>query len=298
MSMTPVKIRNIYLGDGTPKICIPLTATSCAELSAQASAVLKVPCDMVEWRADYYKPEETGETESDGKSRRYTGAGKAVGEDTEKDRAKRDDSAERKAAAWIEDGLELLRGILGDLPILFTFRTREEGGERSVPIETYRAWNLRAAESGNADLVDLELNRGSALQRELTEQIHRHGVRVIASFHDFAKTPDKESLLRTIAAMQVLGADITKIAVMPQTERDVLTLLDATLALREGAADRPYITMSMSARGGMTRLCGSLTGSAVTFATAGCASAPGQMDAEFVRRVIETLSYSKEQVAR
>ena len=70
MSMTPVKIRNIYLGDGTPKICIPLTATSRAELSAQASAVLKVPCDMVEWRADYYKPEETFYVSNQGRRRR------------------------------------------------------------------------------------------------------------------------------------------------------------------------------------------------------------------------------------
>ena len=46
--------------------------------------------------------------------------------------------------------------------------------------------------------------------------------------------------------MQSLGADIVKFAVMPQCERDVLTLLDATLTMKEEHSDTPVITMSMS----------------------------------------------------
>ena len=48
--------------------------------------------------------------------------------------------------------------------------------------------------------------------------------------------------------MQSLGADIVKFAVMPQCERDVLTLLDATLTMKEEHSDTPVITMSMSHR--------------------------------------------------
>lgn len=42
-------------------------------------------------------------------------------------------------------------------------------------------------------------------------------------------------------------------------------------------ADRPIITMSMAGTGVISRLCGEVFGSALTFGAAGKASAPGQM---------------------
>lgn len=251
MNTKEITVRGLTLGDGTPKICIPVTAVSRAQIEQQVSRILAGTCHMIEWRVDYYT--ETGE------------------------------------ADWLPQTLSYLRGLIGDMPLLFTFRTREEGGERSIPMEQYREWNVCAAASGYADFVDLELNRGEVLLQETAEEIHRCGKYVIASFHDFQKTPERGELIGILCRMQELGADISKAAVMPQRDRDVLTLLDATLAMKEQYADRPYITMAMSARGGISRLCGSLTGSALTFATAGCASAPGQMDAKLVEQVIAAL---------
>ena len=251
MNQNTVKVRSMTLGDGIPKICIPITAAVRTEIKEQAQRILESPCDLVEWRVDFF--EETEE------------------------------------ADWLPKTLAYVREVLGDLPVLFTFRTKEEGGEKSISMEEYRAWNAAAAASGCVDLVDVELNRGEDLLKEITEQVHSHGCKVIASFHDFAKTPEKEELLRIRVRMQELGADISKAAVMPVCERDVLTLLDTTLAMKEQYADRPYITMSMSARGGISRLCGALSGSALTFATAGRASAPGQMDAAMVKQVLESL---------
>ena len=49
------------------------------------------------------------------------------------------------------------------------------------------------------------------------------------------------------------------------------------------------ITMSMGQRGMISRLCGELYGSAVTFAAYEKASAPGQMQVEEVREIIEKL---------
>ena len=48
---------------------------------------------------------------------------------------------------------------------------------------------------------------------------------MIASNHDFRKTPSKEELIARMRKMQELGADIPKIAVMPQSTEDLLTLL-------------------------------------------------------------------------
>lgn len=251
MNHNTVKIRSLTLGDGIPKICIPITAATKEEMKQQTQRILAGPCDLVEWRVDFFQ-----ETEEEG---------------------------------WLEQTLSFVRELLGEMPILFTFRTKEEGGERSISMEAYRNWNAAAAASGCVDLVDVELNRGEDLLKEITEQVHAHGGKVVASFHDFAKTPEKETLLSVLCRMQELGADISKAAVMPKCEQDVLTLLDTSVAMKTQYADRPYITMSMSARGGISRLSGALTGSALTFATAGQASAPGQMDAVMVKQVLEAL---------
>ena len=92
--------------------------------------------------------------------------------------------------------------------------------------------------------------------------------------------------------MQDLGADIPKIAVMPQSKADVLTLLSATEEMATNFADRPIITMSMAATGLISRLCGEVFGSAATFGAVGKASAPGQMNAKDLETILSLLHAS------
>lgn len=75
---------------------------------------------------------------------------------------------------------------------------------------------------------------------------------------------------------------------MPQKPEDVLKLLTATVHAREtGLA--PVITMSMSKMGAISRVCGQVFGSAVTFATVEAASAPGQMQIDELRQMLNCL---------
>ena len=121
---------------------------------------------------------------------------------------------------------------------------------------------------------------------------HENGVKVIMSNHDFFKTPSKEEIISRLCAMQEKGADIPKIAVMPQSKKDVLTLLSATNEMVEEHADRPIITMSMAATGVISRVCGEVFGSALTFGAVGKASAPGQMGAGELKEMLTTLHAS------
>ena len=89
--------------------------------------------------------------------------------------------------------------------------------------------------------------------------------------------------------MQGLGADIVKVAVMPQNTRDVLTLLEATEVMVREHASIPVVTMSMGPRGVISRVTGALFGSAMTFAMVGQASAPGQMEIEDLRKAMKML---------
>lgn len=247
--MNPVIVRNIAIGEGRPKICVPIVASTKEAILQEAASFHQLPIDVAEWRADWF--EHVFETEQ-----------------------------------VLETGREL-RAVLGDIPLLFTFRTAKEGGEKTITPEAYASLNIAAAESGFADLIDVEIFTGDAIVRTIIDAAHKAGVKVIASNHDFHKTPEKEELIRRLCKMQESGADIPKIAVMPQSKQDVLTLLAATLEMSENYAQGPVITMSMSGTGVVSRLTGETFGSALTFGAAAKASAPGQIG---VRQLADVLS--------
>ncbi|MCX4317106.1 MAG: type I 3-dehydroquinate dehydratase, partial [Lachnospiraceae bacterium] len=50
-----VEIRGVRIGEGIPKICVPLTDTTIEELLKSADAVVKSGlADLVEWRLDWF----------------------------------------------------------------------------------------------------------------------------------------------------------------------------------------------------------------------------------------------------
>ena len=93
--------------------------------------------------------------------------------------------------------------------------------------------------------------------------------------------------------MQDAGMDIGKLAVMPENRQDVAELISLSCEMTALPDAIPIVTMSMGSLGVVTRVCGSLTGSAITFASAGKASAPGQIDASLMREVLDILRNSQ-----
>ncbi len=252
--MKTIQLRNVTIGSGAPKVIIPIVATTEEEIILKAKALGQLSLDVVEWRADFFKD-----------------------------------------VFHLDKVLELLhslRTVLGEKPILFTFRTKKEGGEKEIGMAEYTALNKLAARSGCVDAVDVEIFSGDAVVRENIENLHNAGVVVVGSNHDFDRTPDKEDLLYRLRKMQDMDADIPKLAVMPQSRADVLTLLCATEEMYSKYADRPIITMSMSALGGISRVCGEVFGSSMTFGSVGQVSAPGQIPADRLNIVLEIIHQS------
>ena len=249
--MNPVIVRNVRIGEGIPKICVPIVGTTKEQILEEAKYIATLPADIVEWRADWY------ENVFD--------------------------------FGQVESVLNSLREILREKPILFTFRTAKEGGEKEIDDMTYIALNKAVAESGEADLLDVELFSGETIVEEILNAAHENHVKVIASNHDFEKTPSKEELISRLQKMQEMGADILKIAVMPKSSKDVITLLTATEEMNTNFAKQPIVTMSMSEKGLVSRIAGETFGSAITFGAAKKASAPGQIPAEELRKVLEIL---------
>lgn len=251
MHIHTVTIKNLTLGEGRPKICVPIVAAARKDILSDASRLHSLPVDLVEWRADWYENV--------------------------------DDTQQVLSTA------AALRQTLAKLPLLFTFRTAKEGGARAITTEQYEALNTAVAKSGSVDLIDVEAFIDGNAAGRIIKQAHQAGVRVIASSHDFEKTPPEDELIRRLCRMQELDADIPKIAVMPQSKEDVMTLLSATLKMHERYADRPIITMSMADTGAISRLIGEFSGSAVTFGAAGNASAPGQIDIQTLAQALDII---------
>ena len=254
-----VKIRNLILGDDSPKICVPVVAETQEALEAAAAALGNVPFDLVEFRADYF-PELLLE---DAK-----GSGTFSG---------------------LINALHLLRNALGEKPLLFTVRTAGEGGKISLSYTDYARVLLFAAQSGLADLIDVELFTAGEQAGALTRALHDAGAFVIGSSHDFKHTPPRVEMRSRLLRMQEEGMDICKLAVMPTCRQDVSELITLSCEMADADEAIPFVTMSMGSLGVITRVCGSLTGSAITFASAGRASAPGQLDASLMRQILDAL---------
>lgn len=249
--MNTIKVRDIEIGAGAPKIIVPIVGITKEDILNEAKTFDSIPVDVVEWRVDWF--EHVFEFDK------------------------------------VEDVLKELRTVLGNIPLLLTFRTKKEGGEKAIDTKDYKDLNLRAAKTGYVDFIDVEIFTGDDVVREIIDGAHAAGVRVIASNHDFFKTPAKSDIIYRLRKMQDMGADIPKIAVMPQSKRDVLTLLCATEEMVTDYADRPIITMSMAGTGVISRLCGEVFGSSMTFGAAKKASAPGQMGVNDLNTVLDLL---------
>ena len=70
------------------------------------------------------------------------------------------------------------------------------------------------------------------------------------------------------------------------------SVLSVTAALKDGlipTIQEPINTMAMGELGAVTRTAGALFGNAMTFASAGKASAPGQIDVHALKRILDTI---------
>jgi 3-dehydroquinate dehydratase-1 len=185
-----------------------------------------------------------------------------------------------------------IREAAGQIPILLSCRSASEGGEQT-PLDPAGVVRLLSAlcESKLVDLIDYELDNPPESRECLRMASRANGVALILSYHNFRTTPDAAALLATFADMERCGADIAKVAVMPQTPEDVLTLLGATWRASEERGI-PVIGMSMGSLGAVSRMAGGIFGSALTFAVGESSSAPGQIPIENLQIVLETVRAS------
>ena len=243
-----ITVKNTVIGEGIPAVCVPLTGATLPQLMTEAREAAAAGPDLVEWRADLFE----------GIFRMRE----------------------------VEEALKVLCDLCGDVPLIVTIRTEKEGGELKISLKDYVEILKKTAATGLPSLIDVEaLQLDIHEQREIAEAIHQAGMWMIGSSHHFGCTPSEEEMKEIFRREEEAGADLLKLAVMPQDYGDLARLLTVTAQMRDGC-ERPVITMSMGEIGSASRFCGEIFGSAVTFAAVGKASAPGQLPIDELRQLL------------
>ena len=174
---------------------------------------------------------------------------------------------------YLEAGLAEVRRVLEEAvarrTVIFTVRRREEGG----------AW--RGGEEERAELylklLDLsphyiDVEAESPIIRQVAGA--KGGARLIASRHDFEKTPPLEVLTQWARRAAELG-DVVKIVTYAREPGDGLRVLSLI-----GAAPKPTVAFAMGPAGAYTRVAAAALGSPIMYVSLGEATAPGQISAD------------------
>ncbi|MBR3645477.1 MAG: type I 3-dehydroquinate dehydratase [Lachnospiraceae bacterium] len=245
--MKKIKVGNLVLGEGRAKICVPVMGANYDEIVTQTKHVVALQPDVVEWRCDFLDDIDLDEVV------------RIIGK---------------------------IRELIGQIPLIFTFRTDAEGGNRHISDRDYVELNLTAAATKKVDFVDVEAYSKGHLANVLISDIHNNNTLVIASNHDFYKTPSVAIIESILVTMEKYNPDICKIAVMPKEKNDVNILIEASRSAYDKLSV-PIISMSMGEYGSVTRVCTKLTKSCLTFAAGAQASAPGQISCDKLKELMD-----------
>ncbi len=253
----PFDIKGIRFGEGRPVICVPVVETERDAVIDRISALADRDVQMIEWRADCF------------------------GQLADPDQ--------------VRGILEEIRPLVDDVVMLFTVRSKNQGGNSDLAENDLFYLDEIAAKSGCIDMIDLEYFELSRPEREI-RRLSQMGVRVIASHHDFFKTPQNAVLSMVMDQLAGSGADIAKLAVMPNSADDVIRLLDITDKTREKYPDVALLTISMGEQGVISRVAGETFGSCITFGADGEGSAPGQLQADTLESILDALHSGMSQI--
>lgn len=239
-------IKNHIFSGEKPTICVPVVASSDAAILESIEKCIAAGVELIEFRADYYEN-----------------------------------------LLDIEKLLLLVKKISAlckDTAVLFTIRTKAEGGEIDISEEDYKKILLAISHDHHIDLVDCELDKVSDFG-QFVSSLQDEGVKVVASHHNFAYTYPKAEIINIYERMLAGGADIQKIAMMPKSKEDALLLMSSAIDFNDKHEDSLLVAISMGELGQITRICSGYINSCITFATIENSSAPGQISYENMKEI-------------
>ncbi|COA89144.1 type I 3-dehydroquinate dehydratase [Streptococcus pneumoniae] len=166
--------------------------------------------------------------------------------------------------------------------LVFTLRTRSEGGEIDLSPEEYIHLIKEVAQFYQPDYIDFEYYSYKDVFEEMLDFPN-----LVLSYHNFQETP--ENMMEILSELTILNPKLVKVAVMAHTEQDVLDLMNYTRGFKNLNPEQEYVTISMGKVGKVSRITADVTGSSWSFASLDEVSAPGQISLASMKKIREIL---------
>ncbi|HFI0420429.1 TPA: type I 3-dehydroquinate dehydratase [Streptococcus suis] len=166
--------------------------------------------------------------------------------------------------------------------IIFTIRTTREGGYLDLADQEYVDLIKEVAALYQPDYIDFEYYSYQSVFEQMLEFPN-----LVLSYHNFEETP--ANYLEIMSELTSLSPAVVKMAVMANSEQDVLDVMNYTRGFKTLNAEQTFATIAMGELGKITRIAGVITGSCWTFASLDEVSAPGQMSLANTRKFLEIL---------
>lgn len=166
--------------------------------------------------------------------------------------------------------------------LVFTLRTRSEGGEIDLSPEEYIHLIKEVAQFYQPDYIDFEYYSYKDVFEEMLDFPN-----LVLSYHNFQETP--ENMMEILSELTILNPKLVKVAVMAHTEQDVLDLMNYTRGFKTLNPEQEYVTISMGKVGKVSRITADVTGSSWSFASLDEVSAHGQISLASMKKIREIL---------
>ena len=167
--------------------------------------------------------------------------------------------------------------------LLFTLRTRAEGGEIDLASAEYVQIIKDVAQLYQPEYIDFEYFSHKDIFEEMLDFPN-----LVLSYHNFQETP--ENMMEILSELTSLTPKVVKVSVMAHTEQDVLDLMNFTRGFKTLNPEQEYVTISMGKMGKVSRITSDVTGSSWSFASLDEASAPGQISLSSMKKIREILN--------
>lgn len=232
--MKTLSVKKTEFGNGVYAPVVTLKPASAEALLCEAKQALCFAPAAVEWRMDYFNPM----VDADFSTR------------------------------IILQALRQLAALLGDTPLILTFRKKSEAYDPNLRFHSdqMRRRTIRAClETGLVDLIDIEMNAESALRTDVMTWAGASDTKVIYSYHQYNQAVESEkTVLEALFRAEKLGADMVRCAYMAWSNEEVIRIGRAAREAKK-TLNIPMCCYAMGDVGSISRVLGDRYGADFCF---------------------------------
>lgn len=247
-------VKSMTIGEGKPKVCVPLIAENWQELEEKLSALKRDAPDMIEWRVDALMNAE-------------------------------DFSAMRD----LDRAYRMIRGAFPDAVLLTTVRSKSQGGLHKVPGGEYINLVSLVMDARFADILDIEYGHEVLDTRVLIGRAHGKHIPVLMSYTKPRLRMTAESVIETLENMKYMKPDMLRLSIAVETAGDRAALIAGAAHMDTLSPDLPVCVSGIGKEAEPLSLLGNHLGAPIIFAAPPDEKKEGSLTAGEAKTMLDIL---------